>query len=205
MSISECLKIYCKLGASEIAVFEYDIACDIYADALRLIEYDALFNSSSISTSDVISKISILASSEYIADWPQTCPIINFENSLHSFVTKAKEEVKSNIINGEFVEENIYAFNIISLQENGQILQKDIEISKEKAEALEGFDANDPYSLVRLYAENQSAFNLEATFEVDYNMATIILHNANKQLAKNKTTVNTSPTQTVGQENGMEI
>ena len=179
---SEALKIYCKLGESEIVMFEYDIL-----EGMNKYTYDDLFNSSSISPSDVINSLSILASDEFIADLPQTCPIINFEDCLYAYTTGAKSEVKGDIIDGEFVEQNIYAFSIITLEKNGQILQKDIEISKEKAETLEGFDPTDPYSLVRIYAQNQEDFNLEATYEVDYNMPTIILYNANQQLIENKT------------------
>ena len=195
---SEALKIYCKLGESEIAVFEYDIL-----EGLNEYTYNDLFNSSSISPSDVVNALSLLASDEYLADLPQTCPIINFDDVLYAYSTEAKEEVKGNIIDGEYVEENIYAFSIISLEKNGEILQKDIEISKEAAEALEGFDANDPYSLVKIYSQNSEAFNLEATYEVDYNIPTIILQNANKQLKKNQVETKTTSLSSNSQEQGL--
>lgn len=195
---TEALKIYCKLGESEIVMFEYDIL-----EGLNEYAYNDLFNSTSISPSDVVNALSILASDEYLADLPQTAPIINFRESLYSYATQAKEEVKGDIVDGEYVEQDIFAFSVISLEKNGQILQKDIEISKTDAELLEGFDANDAYSLVRIYAENPEAFNLEATFEVSYNMPTIILQNANKQINQNKVDDQITNLSNNNQEQGM--
>ena len=179
-------------------MFEYDIL-----EGLNKYAYNDLFNSTSISPSDVVNALSILASDEYLADLPQTAPIINFGESLYSYATQAKEEVKGDIVDGEYVEQDIFAFSVISLEKNGQILQKDIEISKSDAELLEGFDANDAYSLVRIYAENPEAFNLEATFEVSYNMPTIILQNANKQINQNKVDDQITNLSNNNQEQGM--
>lgn len=170
------LCIYCKLGETEMVKFEYDII-----DPNAEYYYNDLFYSVSISPSDVINSLSVLASDEYLTDIPLTSKLINLDETICASVENLKDEVKYDIIDGEFVEKEIYTFKIVALEDNGQIVEKHYEINKEDAEKLEGFDAEDLNSLIEIYKKDQTQFTNTATFDLGYNAPTLVLVNAERQ------------------------
>lgn len=170
------LNLFCKLGDDEIVKLEYDID-----GPLQDYYYNKLFYSTSITPSDLINTLSNLASDEYLTDMPITSKIISLDGSICSSVSDLYEDIKYDTIDGEFVEKEIYSFKIVSLQDNGEIVEKHYEISKEDAQNLEDFNEENIGSLLTAFKKDASKFDLTATFNMGYNAPTLVLINAEKQ------------------------
>lgn len=166
------ITIYCKLGNDKMVKFEYEVGDEQ--------KFNDIFYSTLMEPSDVINALNCLASDEYILDMPQVYDSIELQNcycaakdSIHETIEHRFDE------NGNYVEEENYEFNIVSVQDNGNIIKNQVKIKKDVAQKLEGFEENNLDTLLEIYKNNNSQFIINTT-ELGYNAPTLILINANK-------------------------
>lgn len=166
------ITIYCKLGNDKMVKFEYEVSDEQ--------KFNDIFYSKLIEPSDVINALNCLASDEYILDIPQVYNSINLKNCYCSAIDSIHETIEHKLDDeGNYLEEENYEFNIVSVQDNGNIIKNQVKIKKEVAKQLEGFDENNLDTLLEIYKNDNSQFIINTT-ELGYNAPTLILINANK-------------------------
>lgn len=166
------ITIYCKLGNNKMVKFEYEVGDEQ--------KFNDIFYSNLIEPSDVINALNCLASDEYILDMPQVYDSIDLQNCYCAAIDSIHETIEHKFDNdGNYVEEENYEFNVVSVQDNGNIIKNQVKIKKDVAQQLEGFDENNLDTLLEIYKQDNSQFIVNTT-ELGYNAPTLILINANK-------------------------